>query len=219
MQRPALKVIIPPPHPYPFRKATIVSMLKYMYKNEDTAETTLQTIFNGLTDVKNIHSIKCHPLFIINDRPIIYVKTITINNCEIPIHMGFYRSTGISRGDKTIRNYWFPTTHLSQLAKDFYHIAKPEDNYLVKYDNKSLVLSSDETEIKEQDELLTYGRFINENNALVCYFLTTKNELLPTYKPFSIDSYATIIHYTDCLQEPELVIRHDDQPYISLISL
>jgi|688.fasta_scaffold205586_2 hypothetical protein len=181
-----------------------------MYKNEDTAETTLQVIFRGLTNMQNINSIKCHTLFVINDRPIIYVKSITINNCEIPIHMGFYRSTGISRGDKKIKNYWFPTTHLSQLVKDFYHIDKPEDNYILKYDNKSLILSTDETEIKEQDELLTYGRFITINNALVSYFLTTKNEVLPTFKPFTLESYVTIIHYTDCLQEPELVILSCD---------
>lgn len=212
MQRPSLKIVIPKRNPeLEFRKSSIVSMLKYMYKNEDSTETTLQTIFNGLKEKTSIQCIKCHALFV-NERAIIYVKSITINNCEIPINLGFYKSTGISRGDTTIKNCWFPTTHLSQIVKDFCHFAKPEDNYILKYDS-IYTLSTNVDEIKEQDDLLHYGRFINENNALVSYFLYSKNKVLSelVFEFFSIKSSNKIIHYTDFLEESELLtIRNED---------
>jgi hypothetical protein len=188
-----------------FRKSTILSMLRYMTLS---TEMTLETIFDSLKD-KAITSIKCHLVFVINERPIIYVKSITINNCEIPIHLGFYKSTGTSRYDITIKDYWFPTTRLRYIAKYCYKLDKPEDNYILKYDHMS-TLSTNEDEIKEQDILIKYGRFINENNALICYILNNKNTFLSelVFEQCKIESNKYIINYTDFLQEPELIINY-----------
>ena len=192
------------------RRSTILSMLRYMSSFADTTEITLKTIFDSLKD-KAITTIKCHLVFVINERPIIYVKSITINNCEIPIHSGFYKSTGISRHDRTIKDCWFPTTRLRYIAKNCYKLDKPEDNYILKYDHM-YTLSTNEDEIKEQDMLIKYGRFINENNALICFFLNKKNKLLSelVFEQCKIESNKYIINYTDFLQEPELIINYDD---------
>jgi hypothetical protein len=194
------------------RKSTILSMLRYMSSFTDTTELVLKTIFDSLKDKAiNINFMKCHLVFVINERPIIYVKSITINNCEIPIHSGFYKSTGISRHDITIKDCWFPTTRLRYIAKYCYKLDKPEDNYILKYDHMS-TLSTNEDEIKEQDMLIKYGRFINENNALVSCFLNKNNNLLSklVFEQFKIESNKYIINYTDFLQEPELIINYGD---------
>ena len=204
----SLTVIIPKRnHEMDFRRSVILSMLRHMSSN---TEMTLKTIFYSLKD-KPITTIKCHLVFVINERPIIYVKSIIINNCEIPIHLGFYKSTGTSRYDRTIKDYWFPTTQMICIAKDCYKLDKPEDNYILKYDHIT-TLSTNEDEIKEQDMLLKYGRFINENNALVSYFLNTKNKLLSelVFEQFKMDTNKYSINYTDYLQEPELIINYDD---------
>jgi hypothetical protein len=73
-------------------------------------------------------------------------------------------------------------------------------------------LSTNEDEIKEQDMLIKYGRFINENNALVSCFLNKNNNLLSklVFEQFKIESNKYIINYTDFLQEPELIINYGD---------
>jgi hypothetical protein len=203
----SLTVIIPKRNPeMDFRRSTILSMLRYMTLFTETTEMTLKTIFDSLKD-KAITSIKCHLVFVINERPIIYVKSITINNCEIPIHLGFYKSTGTSRYDRTIKDYWFPTTQMRCIANDCYKLDKPEDNYILKYDHMT-TLSTNEDEIKEQDMLMKYGRFINENNALVSYFLHNKNKLVSelVFEQFKMDTNKYSINYTDYLQEPELIM-------------
>jgi len=208
---PSLTVIIPKRNPeMDFRRSTILSMLRYMTLSTETTEMTFKTIFDSLKD-KASTSIKCHLVFVINERPIIYVKSITINNCEIPIHLGFYKSTGTSRYDITIKDYWFPTTQMRCIAKDCYKLDKPEDNYILKYDHMT-TLSTNEDEIKEQDMLMKYGRFINENNALVSYFLHNKNKLVSAlvFEQFKMDTNKYSINYTDYLQEPELIINYND---------
>ena len=199
----ALRLQIPIKDPVSvLRKANIMTMLKYMFNDIEDTQTTLNSIFDGLRDKfkETIYDIKYHKIFIINERPIIYVTSITINNIETPINMGFYKSLGTSRGDSTIKDYWFPTTKLLHIINDVYKLAKPEDNYVLKYD-ASYKLSKTEDDIIEQDNLLRYGRFINEHIALVCYILYNHNHLLinSEFAQAQLQSCGRTIPYTDFL--------------------
>jgi hypothetical protein len=205
-----LTLQLPPKDPESdLRKFNIMSMLKYMCSDVKNTQNTLNSIFDGIIyeTINDSINIKYHKIFIIEKRPIVYVTSIIINNIEIPINMGFYKSMGISRRDSTIKNYWFPTTQIIQLSNNNYKLSKSEDNYILKYD-AIYKLSKNEVDIIEQNNLIQYGRFINKNYALVCYVLYKNNHLLSEceFSPAHFQLYDTNIIYTDFLQGPELIM-------------
>lgn len=190
-----------------FRKQSIINMLKYMTDKDNS----IQVIFDELTDKKNINNIKYYKLFNINERPILYVKSITINGIEIPIDLSFYKSTGTSRGDEAIKDYWFPTTKI-RIEDGKYKLSKLEDAYLAKYENMANINTS--RNIVEEYDLLKYGRFITINNALVGYFLYKNNNILlnSSFDPVNLEklsTYKSYIPYTDFIQEPELTLTSE----------
>ena len=197
------------------RKFNIMSMLRYMCNDVENTQTVLNTIFAGVSNIECC--INYHKVFIINERPIVYVTSLTLNNSEIPINMGFYKSLGISRGDSTIKEYWFPTTQIIRLLNN-YKLSKPEDNYILKYD-AIYKLSTNEADIKEQDDLLKYGRFINKHYALICYLLYQNNSTIldSDFIPAQLQPNDISIHYTTfikgCATSSKATINNNCKAY------
>jgi len=194
-----------------FQRRNIITMLKYMYRDEKSY--SINNIFHDLIDKNTINTIKYYKLFIINDRPILYVKSITVNRVEIHINLSFYRSSGISRGDESIKNYWFPTTHIRIDYDKKYILAKLEDNYLEKYENMP-ILTDPSRNREEEEGILNYGRYITMNNALVGYFLFTNNDVFPnsSFEEINLEqlsNYTNYIPYTDFIREPELTLTSE----------
>ena len=206
------------------RKFNIMSMLRYMCNDVENTQTVLNTIFAGVSNIECC--INYHKVFIINERPIVYVTSLTLNNSEIPINMGFYKSLGISRGDSTIKEYWFPTTQIIRLLNNYklskpednYKLSKPEDNYILKYD-AIYKLSTNEADIKEQDDLLKYGRFINKHYALICYLLYQNNSTIldSDFIPAQLQPNDISIHYTTfikgCATSSKATINNNCKAY------
>uniref|UniRef100_A0A6C0HGJ7 Uncharacterized protein n=1 Tax=viral metagenome TaxID=1070528 RepID=A0A6C0HGJ7_9ZZZZ len=202
-----LKIKIPVKDPEAvLRKANILSMLRFMCNDINDTQTTLNSIFNRLSK-EPITCIKYHPIAMISGRPIVYVTSMVINDTEIPINMGFYKSTGISRSDSTIKECWFPTTQAIRITEDKYRLEKPEDNYILKYENCYNLSNHD---ILEQEELLHYGRFINKKYASVCYFLYKHNTLLADSLFVPIEPHRIIV-YSVFLQGKESILLSDDK--------
>lgn len=105
-------------------------------------------------------------------RKIIYVISFNRNTDEIPINMFFYSSSGISREGTDIKDYIFPCTGFSEAIREI-KIDKLEDEYIHKYIREE---SSDVRDMKEEEELLKYGRFINLNNTIVGKILYQNRE-------------------------------------------
>ena len=108
-------------------------------------------------------------IFTIENRPIIFVHSIEIDGVKTSIDMAFYKSTGMSRGT-SLENTWLPTIGIDIVSKT---IIKLEEYYVYKYcigaDRISQISNPDNKE--EIDNLLTYKRFINKNNAITSYYL------------------------------------------------
>ena len=185
------------------RTANILSMINKMNKklDNDNGTSTILTTFTILTDLFKefeenyiIKNIEYYEIFSISgsinksngttfeERPIVYVKSITTRNKKIhddisrkiDVKLAFYRSTGTSRHDQTITNFWFPTTKITTIGEII--ITKLESSYVSKYEPyKYKSLSEDPTEIIEQENILKYGRYINLTNALIGYFLHINN--------------------------------------------
>ena len=185
------------------RTSNILSMINKMNKklDNDNGTSTILTTFTILTDLFKefeenyiIENIEYYEIFSIfgginksngttfEERPIVYVKSITTRNKKIPddisrkidVNLAFYRSTGTSRHDQTITNFWFPTTKITTIGEII--ITKLESSYVSKYEQyKYKSLSDDPTEVTEQENILKYGRYINLTNALVGYFLYINN--------------------------------------------
>lgn len=157
----------------------------------------------------------------IGERPIVYVKSITTRNKKIPddifkentVNLAFYRSTGTSRHDSIIKDFWFPTTKIT--SGDDVIINKLESIYVSKYESyKYKELSTDPAEVTEQDNILKYSRYINYINALVGYFLYINNDKI-NENTFSKVSYEYLkSHLGDLIYEMLI----PSKPLITLLS-
>lgn len=108
-------------------------------------------------------------IFTILERPIIYVYSIDIDGVKTAIDTAFYKSTGNSRGTG-LENTWLPTIGIDIISRS---IIKLEEYYVFKYViNPNKISEIENPDNREEiDNLLTYKRFINRNNALTSYYL------------------------------------------------
>ena len=99
------------------------------------------------------------------------------------LNLYFYKSTGSSRPGDNIEGIYFPLNYFPSDDKKIYlfqkdygiiRIKKPEDHYKIKYELLSLSLTEKELKKIEEEstELLKYGRFITEENALISKYLS-----------------------------------------------
>jgi hypothetical protein len=108
-------------------------------------------------------------IFTLQDRPIIFVYSIDIDGAKTPINMAFYKSTGLSRGTG-LEKTWLPTIGIDIISNS---IIKLEEYYVYKYvisPNRISEITHPDNK-QEVDDLLTYKRFINRNNAITSYYL------------------------------------------------
>ena len=142
---------------------TIINGIKRMTE-KDIIDIFSTFLPENLTNLKYIN------LFNIKDRIIIFVISIDIDSKTIPINMAFYKSTGTSRNNETIKGYWFLTIQYGLNDK----LVKPEDEYL-----EESLYSKDFMTLEMKNNLKDYKRFINKQYAQVSYFLTKSEEIYP----------------------------------------
>ena len=86
----------------------------------------------------------------------------------------FYRSSGVSRLDSSIKDIWFPCGEKTCVSPISKRITKAEDKYLL---SNSILSSQVNLEnntydpTNEMPYLTKYGRFINKNNAIISKML------------------------------------------------
>lgn len=152
---------------------------------------------------------------------ITYEIAIVINKSTPSQEYFFYNSSGTSRssGDLGIKGIWFPVAinSLDELDnKD--RVPKQDDSYL---EDSYYLDRQIETETKtdKSDDtiytthILTYGRFINKNNALISYFLLK----LSYAKNILEKDMLTIMRIFDDLNEYiETYVRYAITKYIDI---
>ena len=155
---------------------SVQSCIKYMPISK------IQEIYKLLD--RKIDYIKLCGLLNLGDRPMIYIKSVKFNDNEkeTPALCSFYRSTGTSRGDVSIKNIWFPAKGLTRST-----IAKLEDDILNRINHSIDLLQgmhANEETIKFYEELLSnsetnvvkYCRFINEFYSSISKYLSAIDE-------------------------------------------
>ena len=121
-------------------------------------------------------------------RGIVQINSITIGRKEKKFKkLYFFKSSGSSRPDDKIKDIYFPINYLPSVditgKEDIYlfqkehtgvRIKKPEDYYKFIFENLSLAeyLSQKEKFDALKNQLLKYGRFITEENALISKYLS-----------------------------------------------
>tara|TARA_B100000989_G_C19507898_1_gene457383 strand:+ start:810 stop:1553 length:744 start_codon:yes stop_codon:yes gene_type:complete len=127
----------------------------------------------------------------LNARKILKINKIKIGSEEKePDNLYFFKSSGSSRPGDNIEGIYFPLnylpsvdnpdkTYLFELESNGIRIKKPEDYYKSIFIQISLegYLSDKENHDALKNQLLKYGRFINEENALISKYLTNKDSI------------------------------------------
>ena len=99
------------------------------------------------------------------------VQIMAINGTKLHHNLIFYKSSGTSRGNHTIKDIWFPCGSCSPHER---RITKAEDIYLGSYndlvaqvdlENNAYAPKNNEPHLKK------YGRFINKTNAIISKML------------------------------------------------
>ena len=111
----------------------------------------------------------------------VYVNKLILKSGEIDINVMFYLSTGQSRGTG-LENTWLPTTGISLKSKMLgdssqIRIHKPEDEYILFYEK--LLADGNYNEEYVNNDLLTYGRFMNNLNTKISKFMSTQELVNP----------------------------------------
>jgi hypothetical protein len=174
---------------YP-RHSGIVENLKRMSKAD------VEHIYSFISE-HFLQKMVYYELFTYDERTIIYVVSIDIDGITTQINMGFYKSTGTSRSTG-LNDIWLPTTYIQQ-GWGVGHIGKPEDPYILKYEVPAGVRN-----IEEEEELITYRRFINKPYALVSFFLSH-------YPNLKVDKIITSLEVSNFIQiHNEIFKRYSD---------
>ena len=113
----------------------------------------------------------CKVLASFHGRDIVQINSI--NGKPLENNLFFYKSSGVSRMDKSIKDIWFPCGEkcVSPLSQ---RITKAEDNFLLNEMMLESQLNSETNSYKPSDNipyLTKYGRFINKQNALISRML------------------------------------------------
>lgn len=165
-----------------FKPSFKLTIPKKIVSNEDILlENTIDCIKHMRNDyIEKIYSelprkveyVKLCKFLNVGNRPIVYVKSIKFvdDEKETLVLRSFYKSTGTSRGDINIRNYWFPCVGFKfEPFKETIIISKLEDDILLKlYNHKDTFVDDQLPLIKLNDHPVTkYCRFVTELNSYV----------------------------------------------------
>jgi hypothetical protein len=127
----------------------------------------------------------------LNARKILKINTITIGSEEKEFEeLYFFKSSGSSRPGDNIEGIYFPLnylpsvdnpdkTYLFELESNGIRIKKPEDYYKSIFTQISLEgYSSNKEKLNAlKNQLLNYGRFITEENALISKYLYNQDSI------------------------------------------
>ena len=180
-----------------YNPSLITGKLTHMNKND------IIKIFKEL-EKYTISDLNYHEVINIKGRPVIYVKSIKINDEEKDINMGFYISSGTSR--KTgLEGYWLPVTNIyksSNILKgnEIFKYRKPEDKY---------IMDSKEINPSNYNELQKYMRFINEENAIVSYYLSKNSPelILESIDEKEIEKADKLNNFEEYIHEENIPIQ------------
>ena len=199
--------------PLSFKKFT--NSLNDINKLNDTIECIkhmnidiIETIFNELNE--KVEYIKLCKFFNVENREIVYVKSIKFekDSYETLVSRCFYKSTGTSRGDVNIRNYWFPCIGFrSELSKNIIVISKLEDNILQK-----LYIIKDNSKLKDINTMYIEDNLTINNHPVVkyCRFVTELNsyvsKALLKLSPEYISSIPTFPSSENSIKDVDILL-------------
>jgi hypothetical protein len=169
---------------YP-KHSDIIKSLKHM----DLPQ--VENIYSSISE-HFLQNMVYYELFTYEERLFIYVVSIDVDGVTTPVNMGFYKSTGTSRGTG-LNNIWLPTLSMAPYGP----IIKAEDPYLLKYGIKGGVRNID-----EEEQLITYKRFINKQYALVSFFLSH-------YPDLKVDKIITYADVRDVVSKHNEMFKRD----------
>ena len=101
------------------------------------------------------------------------VKITSINEKPLETDLFFYKSSGISGMDNSIKDIWFPCGEKC-VSKYSQRITKAEDKFLLNEMMLESQLNSETNSYNPKDNmpyLTKYARFINKQNALISKML------------------------------------------------
>ena len=101
------------------------------------------------------------------------VKITSINGKKLYNDLVFYKSTGTSRNNNSLKNIWFPCGEqcISPISK---RITKAENKFLLRNNNLQNQVNIENNSYRPNNNtpfLSKYGRFINKNNAMISKML------------------------------------------------
>jgi len=142
------------------------------YSLEHMQKAHIDKIYNGIRKENIDFTFDCKVLEQVHGRDM--VKITSINSKKIKGNLVFYRSSGKSRQDTSIKNIWFPCGDKSCVSPISKRITKAENKYLL---NNSKLVSQVNKESNTYNPtnntpyLSKYGRFINKTNAIISRLL------------------------------------------------
>jgi hypothetical protein len=160
-----------------------------------------------------VEYIKICPFMVYNDRPIIYVHSLKFANqpTETIINRSFYKSTGTSRNDITIRDIWFPMSDLGFRQGSVFRGGKVTFYAIIgKMEDEILVQLMEELPFDMNADYHTYYRFINENNTYVSKILRNviTPEILSTLPDHSADNIDVLLSMYEHYVCSEPIVLH-----------
>jgi hypothetical protein len=147
------------------KKNSVKYSLQHMQKNQ------IDKIYNDIRKESLDFTFDCKVLASVHGRDM--VKITSINSKDLKDDLVFYRSSGVSRLNSSIKDIWFPCgrTCISPISK---RITKAENKYLMNNNILSLQVDKEDNSYKPTNNsvhLSKYGRFINKNYAIISKML------------------------------------------------
>lgn len=152
------------------KKYTIANSVRYRLKHMDKKQ--IDKIYDDIKSENIDFTFDCKVLASVHGRDM--VRITSINGNPLDNELIFYRSSGVSRFNSSIKGIWFPCgdkTCISPISK---RITKAEDKYLLSNSRLTSQVNLENNAYNPTNEmpyLTKYGRFINKNNAIISKML------------------------------------------------
>ena len=151
------------------KEYTIANSVRYRLKHMDKKQ--IDKIYNDIKKENVDFTFDCKVLAPVHGRDMVRITSV---NGKETNGLVFYRSSGVSRLDSSIKDIWFPCGEKTCVSPISKRITKAEDKYLL---SNSILSSQVNLEnntydpTNEMPYLTKYGRFINKNNAIISKML------------------------------------------------
>jgi len=142
-----------------------------LYNLKHMSIKQINKIFDELKRENIDFTFDCKVLASFHGRDIVQINSI--NGKPLETDLFFYKSSGVSRMDKSIKDIWFPCGEKC-VSPSSQRITKAEDKFLLNDMMLESQLNSETNSYKPEDNiphLTRYGRFINKQNAFISKML------------------------------------------------